>query len=70
MPLQSLRNYDRRALPFSDGYLIRHTMWENRGGTSVNTIAQDAFMLFEFRSEDYRSLEETYLEETIAKTPE
>lgn len=38
------------------------------GGTSVNTIAQDASMLFEFRSEDYRSLEacETYLEETIA----
>ena len=38
------------------------------GGTSVNTIAQNAFMLFEFRSEDYRSLEacETYLEETIA----
>lgn len=38
------------------------------GGTSVNTIAQDASMLFEFRSEDYRSLEacETYLEQTIA----
>ena len=27
------------------------------GGTSVNTIAQDASMLFEFRSEDYRKLD-------------
>ena len=43
-------------------------MGKIEGGTSVNTIAQDASMLFEFRSEDYRSLEacETYLEETIA----
>lgn len=38
------------------------------GGTSVNTIAQEASMLFEFRSEDYRSLDacEAYLERLLA----
>lgn len=39
------------------------------GGTSVNTIAQDAEMLFEFRSDDHRSLEacEEYLTRVLAE---
>ena len=37
------------------------------GGTSVNTIAQEAWMLYEFRSDDYESLmnAKTFFEETV-----
>ena len=54
-------------VPKRDDSRTTYNVGTIEGGTSVNTIAQEAWMLYEFRSDDYESLmnAKTFFEETV-----
>lgn len=56
---------DHVALPQKDGARTTYNVGTISGGTSVNTIAQNATMLCEYRSTDFECL--SYMEENFSK---
>ena len=59
-------------VPVEDGHKTTFNVGTIEGGTSVNTIAQNASFLYEYRSDSYKCLEkmQAFFEETVAKAKE
>ena len=59
-------------VPVEEGHKTTFNVGTIEGGTSVNTIAQNASFLYEYRSDSYKCLEkmQAFFEETVAKAKE
>ena len=59
-------------IPVEEGSKTTWNVGIIEGGTSVNTIAQNASFLYEYRSDSYKCLEkmQTFFRETVAKAQE
>ena len=59
-------------VPVEEGHKTTFNVGTIEGGTSVNTIAQNASFLYEYRSDSYKCLEKmrAFFEETVAKAKE
>lgn len=63
---------NRCQVPVEEGHKTTFNVGTIEGGTSVNTIAQNATFLYEYRSDSHKCLEkmQAFFEETVAKAQE